>query len=216
MSVIKVYNRQGTEIGEVPVADELLVLDRGEQAVKDVIVAGMAANRAGTASTKRKGEVAGSNKKPWKQKGTGRARAGLKQSPVWRGGGVAFGPHPRDFSLKVNKKVVQLAFRRALSDRIVEGGLKLVDDLTVTERRTKLVTGLLKNFGDPRRCLLVTPSPDPALALAARNLANVAVLSAENIGVYHVMHYPTMLVAQGAWGTLEGRLAGTKKTEKAQ
>jgi len=212
MSVIKVYNRNGAEIGAVNVADDLLVTDRGEQAVKDVIVAGMAANRAGTASTKRKGEVAGSNKKPWKQKGTGRARAGLRQSPVWRGGGVAFGPHPRDFSQKINKKVVQLAFRRVLSDKIVGETLKLVDDLSMVEPRTKLVTGLLKNF-NVTKCLLVTAETDPTLALAARNLDRVAVLSVRDIGVYHVMRYPVMLVAQGAWEALVGRLAGKKSSE---
>jgi len=213
MSTIKVYNRNGAEIGAVTVADDLLVTDRGEQAVKDVIVAGQAANRAGTASTLRKGEVAGSNKKPWKQKGTGRARAGLKQSPVWRGGGVAFGPHPRDFSQKLNKKVVQLAFRRVLSDKIVGEGLKLVDDLTVAEPRTKLVTGLLKNF-KADRCLIVTAATDPVMSKAARNLAKVQVLAAGDIGVWHVMRYPVMLVAQNAWETLEARLAGKK--EKAQ
>ena len=212
MSTIKVFNRHGAEIGSVNVADELLVTDRGEQAVKDVIVAGMAANRAGTASTKRKGEVAGSNKKPWKQKGTGRARAGLRQSPVWRGGGVAFGPHPRDFSQKLNKKVVQLAFRRVLSDKIVGETLKLVDDLSMAEPRTKLVTGLLKNF-NVTKCLLVTAETDPTLALAARNLDRVAVLSVRDIGVYHVMRYPVMLVAQGAWEALEGRLSGQKSSE---
>jgi large subunit ribosomal protein L4 len=212
MSVIKVYNRHGAEIGTVNVADDLLVTDRGEQAVKDVIVAGQAANRAGTASTLRKGEVAGSNKKPWKQKGTGRARAGLKQSPVWRGGGVAFGPHPRDFSQKINKKVTQLAFRRVLSDRIVGENLKLVDDLSLAEPRTKLVTGLLKNFG-VTKCLIVTAATDPVMVKAARNLAKVQVLSASDIGVFHVMRFPVMLVAQNAWGTLEERLAGKKKEE---
>ena len=214
MSTIKVYNRNGAEIGAVTVADDLLVTDRGEQAVKDVIVAGQAANRAGTASTLRKGEVAGSNKKPWKQKGTGRARAGLKQSPVWRGGGVAFGPHPRDFSQRINKKVVQLAFRRVLSDKIVGENLKLVDDLSVAEPRTKLVTGLLKNF-NADKCLIVTAATDPVMSKAARNLAKVQVLAAEDIGVWHVMRFPVMLVAQGAWEALEARLAGKKAEVKA-
>ena len=116
MSKINVYNAKGEATGEVEIADERLVLDRGGQAVKDVVTATLNARRAGTASTLGKGEVAGSNRKPWRQKGTGRARAGLRQSPVWRGGGVAMGPKPRDYGVKVNRKVAQLAFRHALSD----------------------------------------------------------------------------------------------------
>ena len=101
MSKLTVYSTAGSAVGEHEVDDSLLVLDKGEQAVHDVVVAQLAARRSGTASTLRKGEVAGSNRKPWPQKGTGRARAGYRQSPVWRGGGVAFGPHPRDYGLKV-------------------------------------------------------------------------------------------------------------------
>jgi len=214
MSTIKVFNRKGAEAGSVTVADDILVKDRGEQAVKDTIVAGMNANRAGTASTLRKGEVAGSNKKPWKQKGTGRARAGLKQSPVWRGGGVAFGPHPRDFSQKINKKVVQLAFQRALTDRIVEGAVKIVDDLSIAEPKTKLVREMCKALGVDR-CLIVTAAVDPVLSKAVRNLTKVEVLSARDVGVYHVVRYPMIVVARPAWDTLEARLKG-KGQKKAE
>ena len=108
MSAIKLFKSTGEPGGDVALDDALLVLDRGAQAVKDVVVATRNARRAGTASTLSKGEVAGSNKKPWKQKGTGRARAGLRQSPVWRGGAVAFGPRPRSFASKINRKVMQL------------------------------------------------------------------------------------------------------------
>src|SRR5574344_2454508 len=106
---------------EATFEDGQLVLDKGAQALKDAVTAIRNAMRAGTACTKGKGEVAGSNKKPWKQKGTGNARAGFRQSPVWRGGGVAHGPKPRSFEQKINKKVMQLAFARALSDKIVAG-----------------------------------------------------------------------------------------------
>ena len=116
MSKIKSFNDKGEAAAEVDFADELLVLDKGDQAVKDVVVATLAARRAGTASTLGKGEVAGSNKKPWKQKGTANARAGFRRSPVWRGGGVAMGPKPRCYCTKINKKVADLAFRHALSE----------------------------------------------------------------------------------------------------
>ena len=105
MSTIKLFTPAGEPAGDMTVDDVRLVLDKGGQAVKDTVVATMNARRAGTASTLSKGEVAGSNKKPWRQKGTGRARAGLRQSPVWRGGGVAFGPHPRSYEMKLNRKV---------------------------------------------------------------------------------------------------------------
>ncbi len=214
MSSIPMFNRNGGSAGEVVVSDDLLVLDRGAQAVHDAIVAGMNGRRAGTASTLRKGEVAGSNKKPWKQKGTGRARAGLRQSPVWRGGGVAFGPHPRCFAQKLNKKVVQLAFRRALSDRISEGAVKIVDDLSLSEPRTKLVAGLLKNLGVDR-CLVVTHAVDPTLSIASRNLSRVEVLRARDVGVYHLVRYPVLVVSRAAWEVLEARLQG-KTVEEAQ
>ena len=147
MATIKMFGRDGNEKGGVEVADEFMVLERGDQAVRDVVVGRAAALRAGTASTLSKGEVAGSNKKPWKQKGTGRARAGLRQSPVWRGGGIAFGPKPRDFSVKVNKKVSRLAFRRALSERIADGSLKIVEDLSMAVPKTKDLVEVLKALG---------------------------------------------------------------------
>ena len=214
MSTIQQYNRSGAAAGEVVVDDAILVLDRGTQAVQDVVLAGMAGRRAGTASTLSKGEVAGSNKKPWRQKGTGRARAGLRQSPVWRGGGVAFGPKPRNYTQKVNKKTLQLAFRRALSDRIAEGAVKIVDDLSVAEPRTKLVAGLLKGLG-LEGALLVTHGVDTKLALAARNLPTVQVLSARDVGVYHIVRHKAIVVSRAAWDVLEARLAGKPAAEAA-
>ena len=116
---------------EVAFDQAQLTLDKGEQAVKDAVTAIRNALRAGTASTKSKGEVAGSNKKLWKQKGTGNARAGFRQSPVWRGGGVAHGPHPRSYEQKINKKVMKLAFARAFSDKLVAGDVIVVDHMTI-------------------------------------------------------------------------------------
>jgi len=213
MSTIQQYNRSGAAAEPVTVDDAILVVDKGTQAVKDVILAGMAGRRAGTASTLSKGEVAGSNKKPWRQKGTGRARAGLRQSPVWRGGGVAFGPKPRNYVQKINKKVTKLAFQRALSDRIAAGAVTIVDDLSMAEPRTKIVAGMLKKLGVDR-CLIVTAAVDPVLCLAARNLPRVEVLQARDVGVWHVVRYPALVVAQAAWQTLQDRLAG-KTTEEA-
>lgn len=212
MATIKMYGRDGRDSGEVEVADDMLILDRGEQSVRDAIVARNASLRAGTASTLRKGEVAGSNKKPWKQKGTGRARAGLRQSPVWRGGGVAFGPHPRDFSIKVNKKVVRLAFRRALSERIAAGAVKLVEDLSLAAPKTKELRGVLEALGAPS-ALIVVPAWDDNLLLSARNLQGVEVTTVRNCSVYQVLRYPAIVMTRAAWEELKPRFSGENTEE---
>ncbi len=212
MATIKMYGRNGQQAGDVEVADEFMVLDRGDQAVHDAVVGRAAARRAGTASTLRKGEVAGSNKKPWKQKGTGRARAGYRQSPVWRGGGVAFGPHPRDFSIKVNKKVSRLAFRRVLSECIADGSLKIVEDLSLAEPKTSELIKMLKALGTPS-ALLVTLAVDDNLLLSARNIPTVEVTTARNCGVYQVLRYPAVVVTRAAWEALRPRLTGETKEE---
>ena len=212
MATIKMYGRDGRDSGEVEVADDMLILDRGEQAVRDAVVARNASLRAGTASTLRKGEVAGSNKKPWKQKGTGRARAGYRQSPVWRGGGVAFGPHPRDFSIKVNKKVVRLAFRRALSERIADGAVKLVEDLSLAAPKTKELRGVLEALGAPS-ALIVVPAWDDNLLLSARNLQGVEVTTARNCSVYQVLRYPAIVMTRAAWEELKPRFSGENTEE---
>ena len=212
MATIKMYGRDGRDSGEVEVADDMLILDRGEQAVRDAVVARNASLRAGTASTLRKGEVAGSNKKPWKQKGTGRARAGYRQSPVWRGGGVAFGPHPRDFSIKVNKKVVRLAFRRALSERIADGAVKLVEDLSLAAPKTKELRGVLEALGAPS-ALIVVPAWDDNLLLSARNLQGVEVTTVRNCSVYQVLRYPAIVMTRAAWEELKPRFTGENTEE---
>ena len=212
MATIKMYGRDGRDSGEVEVADDMLILDRGEQAVRDAVVARNASLRAGTASTLRKGEVAGSNKKPWKQKGTGRARAGYRQSPVWRGGGVAFGPHPRDFSIKVNKKVVRLAFRRALSERIAAGAVKLVEDLSLAAPKTKELRGVLEALGAPS-ALIVVPAWDDNLLLSARNLQGVEVTTVRNCSVYQVLRYPAIVMTRAAWEEHKPRFIGENTEE---
>ena len=212
MATIKLFGRDGQEKGTVEVADKDLVLDRGEQAVRDTIVGRAAILRAGTASTLSKGEVNGSNRKPWKQKGTGRARAGLKQSPVWRGGGVAFGPKPRDFSVKVNKKVAKLAFRRILSDRVADGTLILVEDLSLEQAKTKALVAVLKAL-KAENALLVVAAADEALTRAARNLPDVEVATAAGASAYQMMVHGAVVVTRPAWEKLKERLAAPAKKE---
>ena len=213
MATIKMFGIDGKETGAVEFADDKLVLDRGAQAVRDAIVGRAAWLRAGTASTLSKGEVNGSNKKPWKQKGTGRARAGLKQSPVWRGGGAAFGPRPRDWSVRLNKKVARLAFRRVLSDRIADGTLVVVDDLSLPAPKTKELVKVLKALG-AENALLVVKAADEALTRASANLPAVEVAVASRASTYQMMLHGKVVVARAAWEDLAARLepAAAKET----
>src|SRR5512140_2079781 len=143
---LTVKDIQGNAAGEVEVSFALIENGKGTQAVHDTVVAYRAGQRMGTACTKTMGEVTGSGKKPWRQKGTGRARAGSFASPLWRGGGVVFGPKPRDFSKKVNRSTRQLALRKAMSERLKAGDVLVVDDLKLETPRTKGVLDLLKRF----------------------------------------------------------------------
>jgi len=214
MSNIKVFSPSGAAAGEITFADERLILDKGAQAVKDVVVAIQNGLRAGTASTLRKGEVAGSNKKPWKQKGSGRARVGLRQNPIWRGGGVAFGPHPRDFSQKINRKVSQLAFTRALSDKIAEGGVIIIEKFDFAEPKTKPMVDLLKKLGVERSGLIVTDQYEENVMLSAQNLPNVAVVRASEVDVYAILYFRTFIATKAGFEALTARMKAKKIVEE--
>ena len=187
---------------------EKLTLDKGEQAVKDVVTAIRNSRRAGTASTKGKGEVSGSNKKPWKQKGTGNARAGFRQSPVWRGGGVAHGPKPRSFAQKVNKKVVSLAFARAVSDKLVAGDVIVVDKFEFEAPKTKLMAAFLKKIGIDRSALIVTAEINETLDRMVRNLPRVDSATAQEINPYAVLLFRKIVCDKAGYDALMARVAG--------
>jgi large subunit ribosomal protein L4 len=212
MSTLKVLDLKGATTGEVEVPDALLCLKRGEQAVHDAVVAHLAACRSGNASTLQKGEVAGSNRKPWRQKGTGRARAGYRQSPVWRGGGIVFGPKPRDYRLGQNHKVARLAFRRALSERIASGEIRVLETIALSEAKTRAMAAALKAVGAARGALILTDRMDETLKRTTRNLPGVEVALAKDVGVYALLRHPVVLVTRSALDVLKGRLEGA--TEK--
>ena len=164
---LKVQNLKGAEQGEFEVKFPLVTDGRGTQAVHDTVVAYYAAQRSGTACTKTAGEVAGTNKKPWKQKGTGRARAGSFQSPLWRGGGVVFGPRPRDFRKKVSRGTRQLAMRKALSERLNAGDVIVVDEFKLASSKTRDFVSVLAALKLDGSTLIVAPCRstfDPCLA----------------------------------------------------
>ena len=192
---------------EVNVDQAQLTLDKGEQAVKDAVTAIRNALRAGTASTKGKGEVSGSNKKPWKQKGTGNARAGFRQSPVWRGGGVAHGPKPRCYEQKVNKKVMKLAFARALSDKIVAGDVIVVDEFSFEAPKTKLMAALLKTLGVDRTACIVQKDVDDTVVLVTSNLPRVDYSTAQALDVYTVLANRKLVCDKAGFDALMARIA---------
>ena len=208
MSKLPVRNIKGEQVGEFDLADNLLVYDKGSQALHDAIVAYQANQRQGSASTRTKGEVAGSNKKPWKQKGTGRARAGYRQSPIWRGGGVAFGPKPRSYSKRVLKKVARLAFRRAFSEKVAAGQVVVLDSLTLSSAKTREFASVVKTLAGTKGALFVMDRVGDNVALASRNIPKVEVTSSETVNTYQIMRYPLIVMTQEGVQGLEGRLKG--------
>ena len=171
--------------------------------VHAAVVNQLANRRAGTASTKNKALVSGGGKKPWKQKGTGRARAGSSRSPLWRHGGTVFGPMPRDYSYSLPKKAKRAALVEALASKINENKLILVDSLELAEPRTKLASSLLANLGVQENVLVLIKGENKNLALAARNIPTVKVLRLANINVYDVLKYRHLITTQDALDALQ-------------
>ena len=203
---IAIKNIQGKKSGELEVKFPLIEDGKGTQAVHDVVVAYRAAQRMGTACTKNVGEVSGSNKKPWRQKGTGRARAGSHQSPLWVGGGVVFGPRPRDFSKKVSKKTRALSLRKALSERLKAGDVVLVDDLKLASPKTKDFVSLMSTLELTGTTLVVSTGTDKNLTLAARNIENVALTTSDSLNTYDILRPDKLLFTKSAFEKVEARL----------
>jgi large subunit ribosomal protein L4 len=203
---LTIKDTKGNSQGEREVQFPLIEDGRGTQAVHDVVVAHQAAQRMGTACTKNVGEVAGTNKKPWRQKGTGRARAGSFQSPLWRGGGVVFGPRPRDFSKKVSHNTKQLALRKALSERLRAGDVVLVNELKLQSAKTKEFLGVLSALELKGSALFVAQAADKNLMLASRNVPNVALTTGDALNTYEVLRSDKLVFTTGAFEQVEARL----------
>jgi len=206
MSNLPIKDQSGAAAGEYSLSDDLLVFDKGAHVVHEAVVAYLANQRQGTSSTLGKGEVRGSNKKLWKQKGTGRARVGFRQNPIWRGGGVAHGPKPKSWRKQMTKKSLKLAFRRAFSEMVSSGDVTVVDKIELSAPKTKEVAALLKGFGLERGALIVTAAHDAQLVLAARNIPRVEVSSVDQVNVYQLVRYPHIIMSKDALAGLETRL----------
>jgi large subunit ribosomal protein L4 len=203
---LTVKNMQGKDQGEMEVNFAVIEDGGATQAVLETVTGFRAAQRMGTACTKNVGEVAGTNKKPWRQKGTGRARAGSFQSPLWRGGGVVFGPRPRDFSKKTNRSVKRLALRKALSERLKAGDVLVIDDIKLASAKTKEFLGLLSALQVEGTALIVG-GDDVNLRRATRNVSWVELTTGQDLNTYQVLRSDKLVFTRGAFETVTGRLA---------
>jgi large subunit ribosomal protein L4 len=206
---LTVKDIQGKDQGEYDVKFAVIENGKGSQAVHQTVVAFNNAQRMGTACTKNAGEVAGTNKKPWRQKGTGRARAGSFQSPLWRGGGVVFGPKPRDFTSKVGRTVRQLALRKALSARLKSGDVIILDEIKLATSKTRDFLAVLATLQVQGSALIVAHGGDENqnLRRASRNIANVEVTTGDALNTYQILRRDKLVFTRGAFEQVETRLA---------
>ena len=208
---VPMYDRSGKQIDEVEVADAIFAVEGSEALVHQAVVRHLANGRVGSASTKTRSEVRGGGRKPWRQKGTDRARHGSIRSPIWRGGGVAFGPRPRDFGQAMPKRSRRKALLVALSAKAGAGQIALVDELAAIEPKTKALLAVLQSLpgdGDGRRrTLIVTAGPQPNVERSARNLQGVRTIAARNLNVYDVVKHDQVLMTREALAAVEEVLA---------
>ena len=204
---VNVQNTKGDSVEELEINFDAFEDDsKGLQAVHDAVVAYRASQRSGTACAKTRSEVAGTGKKPWRQKGTGRARAGSKQSPIWRGGGVVFGPRPRSFRKDINKKTRKLALRKALSERFKAGEVLVVDQVQMDQPKTKDVIRLLDQLKVDGTALIVTGEVNANAQLSARNIPYVDVTTSASLNTYDTLKYDCLILTKDALSGLESRL----------
>lgn len=196
----------GNSQGEVDVSFTLVEGGRATQAVHDTVTAYRANQRSGTACTKTMGDVAGSGKKPWRQKGTGRARAGSFASPLWRGGGVVFGPKPRDFSKKVSRKTKKLSLRKALTERMNAGDVLIVDSLKMDSAKTKAFVEILDKLGLDKSVVIVAPEFEANVRQASRNVQRVELTSSADLNSYQILRGNKILFTREGFSKIEERL----------
>jgi large subunit ribosomal protein L4 len=204
---IDIVNVKGEKVGDYELADNLLEFEKGTQAVHDAVVAYLAETRSGSACTKTRAEVSGSGKKPFRQKGLGRARAGSIRSPVWRHGGRIFGPKPRDFGFKLNVKVKKLALKRSFSERVKENSIVVLDDLALVDHKTKGFASMLKQLKLGKKVLVSVKEYDEKVLLATGNLPKVVLLKADSVNTYQVLDADKLLFTKDALDAFVKRLA---------
>lgn len=205
MPTVKIYDQTRKEVGQMELAPSVFEIEVQPELLHLAVRAQLAAKRAGTHSVKTRSFVSGGGRKPWRQKGTGRARAGSSRSPIWRGGAVVHGPQPRDYSFKLNKKVRQLALRMALSAKVSDEGILFVDKLDVAEAKTKFMVKVASDLG-LKKALIVLSGSDNKLELSARNLPGIKVIRQDMLNVYDILLYDQVVMAKEAVELVQERL----------
>lgn len=206
MPVVEVYDINRHKVGEVNLDESIFAVPVQGHILHEVVTMQLASRRAGTACTKGRAEVRGGGRKPWRQKGTGRARVGTIRSPLWRGGGTVFGPKPRRYAYKVPKKVRQLALKMALSSKLRNGRLLVLADYPFPAPRTKEFVQVMHNL-QIDKALIVTPDDNQVLALSARNVPYVQVMRSDGLNVYDILRYNYLVLLKPAISKIEERLA---------
>ena len=202
MAKVAVYKMDGTETGEIELKDSIFDAEVKPAVMHEAVVSYLANRRQGTQSAKTRAEVRGGGRKPYRQKGTGRARQGSIRSPQWVGGGVVFAPKPRDYALKMNKKARRVAFRSALTTRVQESKLLVLEDIALAEVKTKEMQKVLNQF-DLKKALILLTESDTNAVLSARNIPDVKTLPAEQVNVYDVLKYENLVASKAAIEKIE-------------
>jgi large subunit ribosomal protein L4 len=207
MPKVALFNVSGAQVGEVELADAVFGIEPNTHVVHSAVVLQQASQRLGTHKTKGRSEVRGGGRKPWKQKGTGRARQGSIRSPQWKGGGVVFGPTPRSYGFKLPKKVRRLAIKSALSSKVIDSDIIVLDQLSLAQPKTKEFAAILNNLKIERKALVVTGSYDDNVALSSRNIPGVKFVSADGINVLDVIGHDKLIITKDAVQKVEEVLA---------
>jgi large subunit ribosomal protein L4 len=202
MPEVDLVNSKGETVGKISLPEEIFGQKVNPGLIHEALVSQLAAARRGTASTKTRGEVSGGGAKPWRQKGTGRARAGSNRSPLWRHGGIIFGPRPRSYRIAFPKKKRRNAMKQVLSEKIRVNRLKIIESLMLEERKTKKAKALLEKMGALVGTLVVAKGRDANLSRAFANLPKVKLIPVENINIYDLLNYETIIIARDAIGDI--------------
>ncbi|MEN6438710.1 MAG: 50S ribosomal protein L4 [Syntrophobacter sp.] len=206
MPTVDVFNLNREVTGQLELSDAIFGVPVKPHVLHEVVVYQLAKRRAGTANTKGRSDVSGGGKKPWRQKGTGRARAGTSRSPVWRGGGTIHGPHPRDYDMRLPKKVRRIALKMALSQKIIDNGFTVLDQFTLERIKTKDFAAILNRF-ELKKTLVVIPEHDEMIVKSARNIPNVKILRTAGLNVYDLLNYHAVILSRDCIGKIEEALA---------
>lgn len=207
MPKVALYNQSGSQVGDIELADTVFGIEPNEHVLHDAVLMQQASLRQGNHDTKTRSEVRGGGRKPWRQKGTGRARQGSIRSPQWVGGGIVFGPHPRSYSYNLPKKVRRLAIKSALSSKVKANEIVVLEELSFDAPKTKEMVAMLNNLSVERKALVVTADYNDAVALSARNIPGVTFVTASGVNVLDVLKHDKLIITKEAVEKVEEVLA---------